>query len=307
MLTVIWSLISAAAFGLNNVVARRGVLRANAYYIATISILAGPPFFLVVTLFTGDLFGIGRLSFQAYVFWALSGVVHFALGRTWAYRSIHLIGATRSSVITGLYPVATIILAMIFLEEIVTPLMAVGIFASLGGPLVIALREQTVSSGAQGVIQLGGKDIDRKTLYLGMAFGAGTAVCWGSSSIFIKFALEHGGTPMLGSLIAYLAACVAIGPSTFLGKENRRSILRRDRKSLYLGLLVALGTNVSQLARYLAISYGSVIIFSLVSRTVSIWILIFAFIFARRYESFSGWVFLGNTLLIIGLILVLIA
>ena len=83
-------------------------------------------------------------------------------------------------------------------------------------------------------------------------------------------------------------------------------MLRQDRISLYLGLLVALGTNVSQLARYLAIGYGSVIIFSLVSRTVSVWVLIFAFIFARRYESFSGYVFLGNTLLIIGIIFILV-
>ena len=296
---IILGLGSAAIFGVSTVITRRGVLRVSSNYIATISIFTGPLFFLLITGITGDIFGLSQFPWRAYVYLALSGIVHFALGRTWAYKSLQIVGSTRSNVVTNLNPVVSIVLAMIILKETVTPLMVFGILLSLGGPLLIVLKER----GAKGNQFIA---LDRRTLCIGMLYGMGAAVFWGSSSIFVKLGLEHGGSPISGSLIAYLAASIVISPPSFLNGGNRKEIFGGDKKSLRVALLSGLTSSTAQLLRYLALGYASVIVVSVLGRTLLLWVLLFSFIFNRQYESFSRWVLLGSGLLTIGTILVLI-
>ena len=305
MLGILFGLGSAVAFGANAIITRRGMLRVSPNYIATISIFTGSCFFLPINAITGDLLRIGQLHWKAYLFWILSGVIHFALGRTWAYRSIQLLGATRSNVMTSLSPGVTVALAMMILKERMTPLMGLGILFALAGPLLIILKEQTVSPSqiAPGPY---GKEVDRHTLLVGMFYGIGAAVFWGSSAIFIKFGLDTGGSPVAGTLIAYVAACVVISPSVLLNDKHRKELFREGRKSLQIAIISGLTTSVAQLLKYLSLAYGSVIVVSLVGRTSPLWVLFFAFLFNRKYESFSRWVLLGNGLLIIGTILVVL-
>jgi drug/metabolite transporter (DMT)-like permease len=195
MLAVLCGLGSAVAFGANAIISRRGMLRVSSNYIATISVFTGCCFFLAVNGMTGDLFGLGQLHWKAYLFWALSGVIHFAIGRTWGYRSIQLLGSNRSNIVTSLSPIVTVALAMMILKEKITPLMVLGILFSLAGPLFILLKEQTVSP-SQIASRSYGNELDRRTLFVGVCYGIGAAIFWGSSAIFIKFGLETGGSPV---------------------------------------------------------------------------------------------------------------
>ncbi len=292
---------SAVAFGANAIVARRGVLRASSNYIAMVSIFTGPVFFFAIALFTGDLSRMTQVPWQAHFYLALSGVVHFTIGRTWVYRSIQLIGSTRSYIVTSLYPIVSIVLAMLLLGEKMNPVLALGILFSLSGPLLTLIKEETV----EGNVQREGAEVDRRTLWVGMAYGAGAALFWGSSAIFIKLGLEKGGSPIGGSLIAYLAASLALSPSLFR-RENRNELLHADRESFHLGLLSGMTSNIAQMLKYLALDYGSVIVITLLSRTTPLWVLLISYLFNRKLESFSRWVLLGNALLIIGTILIMI-
>ena len=302
---ILFALGSAVAFGANAIITRRGMLRVSSNYIATLSVFTGCLFFLPINAMTGDLFRVGQLSWKAYLFWALSGVIHFALGRTWAYRSIQLLGSNRSNAVTGLSPAVTVALAMLILKERMTPLMGFGILLSLAGPLLIILKEQTVHP-SQLASSSSGKEVDRHTLFVGMLYGIGAAVFWGSSAIFIKFGFEAGGSPVTGTLIAYVAAAIVISPSVLLNDKHRIELFHEGRKSLQVAISSGLTTSIAQLLKYLSIAYGSVIVVILVGRTTPIWVLLFAFLFNRKYESFSRWVFLGNGLLIIGTILVVL-
>jgi drug/metabolite transporter (DMT)-like permease len=305
MLGIILGFGCAIAFATNAIVTRRGVLRASSNYIANISILTGPVFFLLVASVTKDLSQIGQFPWKAYLFLALSGVVHFALGRTWAYKSIQLIGTNRSYMVTSLYPIVSIGLAIIILGETIKPLMILGILCSLSSPFITFFKEKTVSGGTHLMGNSHGKEVDRHTLYLGMLYGMGAAVFWGSSFIFIKLGLENGGSPVAGSLLAYLGASIAIIPS-LLNRKNKREMLEADRKSFQLGLFGGLTANIAQLLRYLALGYGSVIIVTVLMRTSPLWVLLLSFIYNREYESFSRWVLLSNALLIVGTVLILI-
>ena len=305
MVGILCALGSAVAFGANAIITRRGMLRVSSNYIATLSVFTGCCFFLPVNAMTGDLFGMGQLHWKAYLFWALSGIIHFAFGRTWGYRSIQLLGSTRSNIVTSLSPIVTVALAMMILKERITPLMVLGILFSLAGPLFILLKEQTVSS-SHIASRSYGKELDQRTLSLGMFYGIGAAIFWGSSAIFIKFGLETGGSPVAGVLIAYVAASTVISPAFLLNDEHRKELFREGRKSLQVAIISGLTTSIAQLLKYLSMGYGSVIVVSLLGRTSPLWVLLFAFLFNRKYESFSRWVLLGNALLIIGTILVIL-
>lgn len=307
MLGSILGLSSAAAFGANAIITRRGVLRTSSNFIATITIFTGPVFFFMAAWITGDLFKLGEFSWQVYGFFALSGISHFALGRTWAYRSIQLIGANRSNIVTGLNPIVTIVLAMTILKESMTLLMAIGMICTLTGPIFIVLKEQVIPNAHPLKAAVPGKDLDRSTLYRGVVYGIGSAIFWGSSAIFIKLGLDAGGSPINGSLIAYSAASMTILPSALYNKKHREEILHGDKISFKIALFSGLTTNVAQLLRFLALGFGSVIVVSLVQRTVPLWVVLFGFVFNREYESFSRWVLLGNGLLIAGTVLILIS
>jgi drug/metabolite transporter (DMT)-like permease len=281
------------------------MLRVSSNYVATISIFTGFLFFILVTGVTGDLHGIARLHWKAYLFWALSGIIHFALGRTWAYRSLQLLGSNRSNIVTSLSPIATVALAMLLLKETVTPLQLLGIIFTLSGPILMLLKEQTSSESSPMKSGSHGKEVDAHTLLLGVLYGLGAALFWGSSAIFIKFGLEAGGSPVAGSLIAYAAASIVISPPFLFSADKRREISSEGRKPLRMALFSGLTTSIAQLLRYLSLGFGSVIVVSLMFRTQPLWILLFAFIFNRQYESFSRWVLIGNGLLLIGTILII--
>jgi len=307
MLGIVLGLGSAAAFGISWIVTRRGVLRASSNYVATISVFTGPIFFSFVAIIAGDLFRLSQFPWGFYLYMALSGIVHLALGRTWTYRSIQLIGATRSNIVISLNPIVTVILGMIVLRETVTPMMAVGIVCTLMSPLAVLVTEPTVSGDALSGVTTSGKELDRPTLYKGFCYGIGGSLLWGSSAIFIKLGLENGGSPIVGSLIAYLSASIVILPFSFLNRGYREELLHGDRNSLRIALYSGLITNIAQLMRYIAIGLGSAIVVSLMLRTGPLWTLLFSFIFNREYESFSRGVLLGNALLIVGTLLIIFA
>ncbi|MFC1977342.1 EamA family transporter [Chloroflexota bacterium] len=302
MLGAILGLGSAAAFGINPIIVRRGTLRVSSRYVAAVSIFTGPLFFLLVAGLNGEIAGIAQFPWQAYVFFALAGIIHFTLGRNCGFRAIQLIGSTRSSTITSFSFVVSITLAIIVLKETITPLGLLGILFAFAGPLLIAMREPVVASNAASDrIKL-----DRRTLYKGIFYAIGAAIFWGSSSILIKLGLQTGATPLVGSFIAYLAASIVISPSVWLSREYRREMLSADGRSLRLALLSGLALNVAQMLRYLALVFTSVIVLGFMGQTRPLWVLLFSFIFNRRLESFSRWVLLGTALMVMGIILVMI-
>lgn len=249
MLGAIFSLLSSITFGLNSAVNRRVLMRASSVYVANISILSGLPFFLIFTLLFGQLFNILTYPWQVYAYFSIGGVIHFAFGRTWNYKSIQLIGATRSGVVTSMSFVVTIALSVLILGEQVTTLSAIGILLALIGPVLISVKE---SKKGQGEAESEAR-VDRKTLLIGIIYGLGAAVMWGTSIIFTKLALDAGGQPITGNLIAYAAATIAIIPSIFLNTKNRDNLLQTRGNVLKF----AVTSNVAQMLRYLALGSAS--------------------------------------------------
>src|SRR3989337_2342474 len=157
----------SAIFGINQIITRRGVMRSSVNYMANISIFSGPLFFALVALVTGERFRIGQFTWVAVFYFALAGIVHFALGRTFGYRSLQLIGATRCNVVTGLNAIVSVGLAIAVLHERLTPLITLGFLLSMAGPLIMGMQEGN-NGGAEVKPDVPGKHVDARTLCLGV-------------------------------------------------------------------------------------------------------------------------------------------
>lgn len=305
MLGTLFALGAAASFATQSVVIRRGVRFASVDYLANISIFSGLLFFLLISILTGDLFRLGEFNWKVYALFTFSGVIHFVLGRTFGFRCIQYVGSTRSNVITGLHTIVSILLAIVVLRENLTPITTLGVLLALSGPVLIASKEHTAAKAVSSTASHGSKDVDRRTLYVGMLYGAGAALFWGSSAIFIKIGLDNGGTSIGGSLMAYAAASIAIS-HVLVNRNGREEIFNSDVRTMRLGVAIGMATNIGQMQRFLALGHAPVIIVSLMMTTQPVWVLLFSFLFNRKYESFSRWVFLGNSLVLAGTILVIL-
>lgn len=137
MLGGILALLSAAAFALNNAAARRGVLSGSVLQAMSISVPFGVPFFFAGVLIFGSLDDLAAFSGREIGWFAAAGILHFILGRYANYRGAKAIGAVMMGPIQDLNILVSLILAVIFLGETITPLMAIGIVLVVFGPALV--------------------------------------------------------------------------------------------------------------------------------------------------------------------------
>lgn len=305
VLGVLLGLGCAAFFGANSVATRRSVLRASPNYLSIVTVFSGPVFFLLAATATGEILRAGEIPWKAYSFFAATGLINFAIARTIHFRTVQLIGTNRAYTISGFYSILSVVLAAIVLHEPLSPMVILGVLVSLSGPILTALKENTVSTGVYLHANPHRREVDRGTLYQGMLLGAASALLYSTGPLFIKLGLDNGGTSLLGSLTAYLTASLIISPA-LLSQRTRAELVSTDSKVLRLALLGSATACAAQLLRYTALANSTVTTVSMMERTFPVWSLLFAYIFNRRHESFSRWVILGNVLLLAGSALVII-
>ena len=145
MLGILFALLSSATFGFNGATIRRGVLAGAASQGMYITIFVGLPLFTIAALVSGQLSQASTVPFTNFALMASAGVVHILIGRYSNYRAVLAMGANRSAPLVGSSMLVSVIIAIIFLDEVVTPTMAIGIILILFGPILVtrAKREPT--------------------------------------------------------------------------------------------------------------------------------------------------------------------
>ena len=137
MLGFVFGILSAASFGMTNVMTRRGMLSGTVAQGLYMSVLLGLPLFLAASIVSGQLFHASLITTNGYLLLIAAGILHFVGGRYCTYRAIGAIGATRLAPIGAIQLPYSIIVALIFLGEGVTPLMGLGILLIMIGPAII--------------------------------------------------------------------------------------------------------------------------------------------------------------------------
>lgn len=274
---------------------RRGVLTGGVLHAMSITVPLGVPLFLLACLVFGGFDSLARFSLPSWAWLAVAGVVHFVFGRYGNYRATRALGATLSSPIQQLSVPIALVLALIFLDEVMTPLRLTGFVLVMIGPLV-AVRGQNSSRKANK-----NKDFHPQ-LGEGMLWGAVAAVGYGSSPLFIVKGLGPDTSlvdSLAGGLVSYSAATIVVAVLVLFagGAVFLRDLDRTARKWFALsGIFVFL----SQMFRYMALAIAPVSVVTPIQRLSVVFRTIFSWVINRDHEVFTGPVLFGIALSLLG-------
>jgi drug/metabolite transporter (DMT)-like permease len=307
VLGAVLAVLSAASFGLNNAMTRRGVLTGSVGQALAIGVPIGVPMFFMFALVGGGLGAIPNFSRDAILIMTATGIVHFICGRYCNYRSVKAMGANLSGPVVQLSLVVSLSLAITVLDEGLTPLRVVGIVFVLLGPALMHRREPAPAAQIDPGAAAGGRSIAagpppfRPRYAEGYLFGLVAAACYGVSPILIRIVVERGslGESMAAGLISYCAATTVLA-LTMLWPGQLRHVLAIDpvpaKWFIGSGVLVT----VSQMFFYLALAVAPV---SVVMPILQLH-LVFRYLLARllnpQHEMFGGMMLLATGISIIG-------
>jgi uncharacterized membrane protein len=294
------ALLSAASFGLNNAMFRRGVLSGSVLQALAITVPIGVPLFALGCLIFGAFGALTGLSPAAWAWMSAAGVTHFVIGRYGNYRATRAMGAALSSPIQQLSVLVALTHAFIFLGEYLTLLRAAGIVLVLFGPVMI-MRGRSDRPQTQDKPHFVVKYAE------GFAWGLVCAVAYGTSPLFIRFGLEAGlegrniRDSIAGGLISYTAASLVIG-LILLVPGNIAHVRRLEPTAARWFTASGVFVFVSQLFRYMALALAPVSVVQPVQRTSVVFRVIFAWAFNRDHEVLTVPVLVGIGISLIGVL-----
>ena len=298
MLGALLALASAFAFSVNGILVRRGVAGAGATagQGAFITVLLGVPFGLIAVVVTGQLFNFGEIPLGGYLLLAVTGIVHFGVGRYCNYRGVAAIGASRAVTIQAVTIPYSIFMAIFLLDEEITLLMFIGIALILGGPAVMIERGSKKPQPPQGAAESATAQVPdaMKVRQLeGYTFSLLAALAYGTSPILIRAAMEDSSrTAAIGTLVAYSAAASVLTAGLALpGQRQLISAINLRYMRLFGG--AGLSVFLAQLLRFFALSIADVAVVNPLMRMVGMFTLILTYLVNRSLEKITWRVVLG--------------
>jgi drug/metabolite transporter, DME family len=234
------ALASAFLWALSNILMGSQAGRVPTVVISALRGLFGAVFLAVVA---AVMYAAGRTAFptmSAALGLAGSGVLGFGIGDTLYIGSLHRVGVSRAFPISmAVYPLVTIVLAVLWLDETVTALMIAGTVLTLGGVWLIV-------SGGQAASKAGEPVVSRNDLVMGLSFVAIASVLWAFASVWLRSAAE-GVEPVMAQAIRIPVAGVATAMLALAG-GHALSLRGYGRRSLMALLLTGIvGTAVGSL------------------------------------------------------------
>ena len=263
---------------------------------AFITVLLGVPFGLIAVAVTGQLFNFGEIPLGGYLLLAVTGIVHFGVGRYCNYRGVAAIGASRAVTIQAVAIPYSIFMAIFLLDEEITLLMFIGIALILGSPAAMIERRSKKPQPPQGAAESATAQVPdamRVRQLEGYTFSLLAALAYGTSPILIRAAMEDSSrTAAIGTLVAYSAAASVLtaglalpGQRQLIGAINLR----------YMRLFGGAGLSVflAQLLRFFALSIADVAVVNPLMRMVGMFTLILTYLVNRSLEKITWRVVLG--------------
>ena len=289
------AILSAITFGLNNAAARRGVLSGSVLQGLVVTVPLGVPLFALLCLPIGGFAVLREFSAPAWAWMAAAGIVHFIIGRYGNYRATRALGATLSGPLQQTSILVALVLAMILLDERLTPLKLAGIALVVLGPTVMT----------RGLNKPGGmraKSGFTPDYMEGSAWSMVCAVAYGTSPLLIRFGLEgsHGMVGSIaGGLVSYVAATLVLGLIALL-PGNPAHVKTLDRTTARWFAISGVFVFLSQVFRYMALAVAPVSVVVPVQRLSMAFRAIFSWMLNRDHEVFGFWALFGIALSLFG-------
>ena len=203
--------------------------------------------------------------------------------------------------------ILSLILAVIFLNETLTPIRFIGILLVLLGPIIMLQDRKKFTDKMES--QNKKETISRikftPNYTEGIFFGICSAFGFGASPVFVRAALGNLDftAGVAGVVISYSAA-VCIILLLLLDPSKLRSIISTSKTSVKWFSISAILIGVSQMLRYTALTIAPVSIVAPIQQTTVVFQVIFSWFVNRNHEAFGKWVLLGLSSSVLGAIAV---
>jgi len=293
MSAAVATLIATIVFSLANIFLARGAQVQSMRDAVRLSIYIGFLFFLVLAIFSRQLETLSRVSILLF---AISGVLHFVIGRAAMYEAISLLGASRALVFIALSPVFSLVLAVSLFHEYLAPVAICGAVLAISGPVVASSRRKRPPVAA----------IEKSLYSRGVLLALVAAVCWGISPILIKKGLENGVPVLYGAFISHAAAVVSIGLQDIRVRKSWdiKRLLCHGRKFYSAFLVAAILTNLGQYLLYRALETGDITTYVVLLQLTPIFTTILTLMINKHVERVTLRVVIGGLLAVVGSIAV---
>ena len=293
MLAVVLSLFSAASLGSGAVAGRASLQGVHPIALIGTALVVGFVGVTIVDLIidSSRLFEVPRAALT----WIVAfGVVQFGVGRTSAYTSLSIIGASRVSLFISTQVPFAAFFAITFTGESLVPLVALGTLAVMLGLLL-----------ASGDSITQGWRADRRYL-LGCLSGLMAGAATGASTVLAKQAVNVYEAPLAITSLGMLAATVIVLPAVGIIAVRNAEIRRYDWRSMWFVGLSGLSTTVSIVAQIFAVQRADVLIVAPVLATFPLWTLLLSHLFIARLEQITLRLTVGTFVTVAGVVAVVL-
>ena len=277
---ICWSLTSIVF----TIASRRiGALQVNLYRLPAAIFLLGITYFL----FWGNL----DVSVEV-IFWlAASGVVGLAIGDTFLFQAMVIIGARLSMILMALAPPMAALLAYLFLGEIISPVGIVGIAVTIAG-IIWVVAERTPDP----------EGIKRRISFKGVLWGILAALGQAVGLILAKKGLNSDIHALLATLIRMLGATAILWPITMLSRKvkNPIRIFSNDRSAIkYMILGIIFGPYLGVTLSLVSVKYTQTGIAATLMSTMPV--IMIPMVIAIEKEKVSRRAILGAMIAVTGI------
>ena len=221
---------------------------------------------------------------------AVIGILSFAVGRGLTFLGIRHIGAARATTLYGTHPLFVMALAILLLGERVSVALVIGVMLIIGGITVLLFdreADKRLLPGANRVMDY--------------VLSLVSAISYGCNAVIIKWVVSGMAHPMVTVTFSLIFGALAL--SVFGGRDVVSSIKNNWRATGYL-ILSGVASTVGAMAIYIALSMAPAVMVSPLGATSPLFTLLGTYLFMRRLEKVTYHVVLGCFMVVAGGILV---
>jgi drug/metabolite transporter (DMT)-like permease len=289
---LILALIASVSFAVGIVLIRKSVGEVGkSFVVNAFTTFTGVLFFIVAIFISGEWSALTGISWRALGFLIIVGIIHFIIGRFWAYEAFRLIGANRGTPITQISTALTVVLGWLFLQETLTVYVGLGAACMLAGVFFISQEKSNPA---------GEPPKSRADVLKGILTALGAALCWGITPVLIRPAVQELGSSAASTFVSYAAAGVVI-LALLLGKKQRLEFQGLAfKKHIVPMVLAGIFMAAGQLLYFTALGKSPASVVAPLVSVEVLFIYVLSFIINRKSEVFTWKVALGMAAMVSG-------
>ena len=228
----------------------------------------------------------------------LSGIIGIFLGDTLLFIALQKIGPRRNNILFSLAAPFSVILNIIFLNEIMSLVNLIGcIIVFFGVVIAIAYGNSRDKNHRWELVE--------GNLYLGVIFGIGAALCQAIGLVMMKPILNMGADPIASASLRTLISCIFLAFTFFLNYEIFNTKTSLNLKIIGQSILSGfLGMALGMSLLLIALQHADAGIVATLSSTSPIMILFLIWLVTKKMPTTGAWI--GTVLAIIGSVLIFI-